>query len=90
MREELIAGQADWILREIAKVPGPEGRAALEATIAQYPRFARLALQHRGATPSRRLKALRRKLSAALPSRRGLVDILPAPLNRQAAQGHRS
>jgi hypothetical protein len=90
MREELIAGQADWILREIAKVPGPEGRAALEATIAQYPRFARLALQHRGATPSRRLKALQRKLSAALPSRRGLVDILPAPLNRQAAQGHRS
>jgi hypothetical protein len=85
LREELIAGQADWILREIAKVPGPEGRAALEATIAQYPRFAMLALQHRWATPTRRLKALRRKLAAAMPSRRGLVDVLPARFNPQTA-----
>lgn len=29
-REELIAVMADWILRQIANVPGPEGRAALQ------------------------------------------------------------
>lgn len=32
-REELIAVMADWILRQIANVPGPEGRAALQETI---------------------------------------------------------
>jgi hypothetical protein len=83
LREELIAGQADWILRQIAKVPGPEGRAALQATIAEHPRFAMLALQHRWAPPGRRLQALRRKLAAAMPSRRGLVDVWPARFNRQ-------
>jgi hypothetical protein len=77
LREELIAGQADWILRQIAKVPGPEGRATLQDTIARYPRFAVLALQHGWAPPTRRLQALRRKLNAAMPSRRGLVDVWP-------------
>lgn len=83
LREELIAGQADWVLRQIANVPGSEGRAALQAVIAQYPRFAMLALQHRWATPARRAKAVRRKLAAAMPSRRGLVDVLPARFGRQ-------
>ena len=77
LREELIAGQADWILRQIAKVPGPEGRATLRDTIARYPRIAMLALQHGWAPPTRRLQALRRKLNAAMPSRRGLVDVWP-------------
>lgn len=81
-REELIAVMADWILRQIANVPGPEGRAALQETIARHPRIAMLALQHRGATPARRLKTQCRKLAAATPSRRGLVDVWPSRLRR--------
>lgn len=77
VREELVAVMADWILHQIAKVPGPEGRAALEKTIAQYPRFAMLALQHRWATPRRRLGTLSRRLAAVAPSRKGLVDVYP-------------
>ena len=49
VREEIVGEQADWILRNIANVPGPEGRAALLGCIAQYPRGAMLALQHRWA-----------------------------------------
>ncbi len=49
VREELIGGMADWVFSEIANVPGPEGRAALLASIAQHPRCAMLALQHRWA-----------------------------------------
>jgi Glycosyl transferase family 2 len=64
VREEIIAGMADWILRQIAKVPGPQGRAALLNSIAQHPRFAMVALQHRWApTAGGRLKALWRKLT---------------------------
>ncbi len=48
-REELIGGMADWVFSEIANVPGPEGRAALLDSIAQHPRCAMLALQHRWA-----------------------------------------
>lgn len=81
-REELIAVMADWILRQIANVPGPEGRAALQETIARHPRIAMLALQHRGATPARRLKTQWRKPAAATPSRRGLVDVWPSRLRR--------
>lgn len=77
VREELVSVMADWILHQIAKVPGPEGRAALQNTIAQHPRFAMLALQHRWATPRRRLKTWRRRLAAVAPSRRGLVDVYP-------------
>lgn len=77
VREELVGVMADWVLRQIASVPGPEGRAALQDTIAQHPRIAILALQHRWATPTRRLKTAWRKLAAATPSRRGLVDVCP-------------
>jgi hypothetical protein len=83
LREEIVAGMADWILCQIAKVPGPEGRAALLDTIAQHPRSAMLALQHRWATPTRRLKTMRRMRAAAVRSRRGLVDISPARLKLQ-------
>jgi hypothetical protein len=83
LREEIVARMADWILREMAKVPGSEGRAALLDTIARHPRSAMLALQHRWATPARRLNTLRRTLAAAAPSRRGLVDISPARLKRR-------
>ena len=48
-REDFIGGMADLIFSEIANVPGPEGRAALLDAIAQHPRCAMLALQHRWA-----------------------------------------
>ncbi|UXA04217.1 glycosyltransferase [Mycobacterium sp. SMC-2] len=78
LRQELIAVMADWILHQIAKVPGSEGGGAFQNTIARHPRIAMLALQHRWATPTRRLTTLRRRLAAVAPSRRGLVDIWPA------------
>ena len=46
------------------------GEAALQNTIAAHPRFAMLALQHRWATPARRLKIQWRKLAAAAPTRK--------------------
>jgi glycosyl transferase family 2 len=49
VREEVIGGMADWVFSEIANVPGPEGHAALLDSIAQHPRCAMLALQHRWA-----------------------------------------
>ncbi|OSC29662.1 sugar transferase [Mycobacterium vulneris] len=82
-REELIALMADWILHQIAKVPSPEGRAALQSTIEQHPRFAMLALQHRWARPNRRLRTLKRRLAAIAPRRRGLVDVWPSRRKRQ-------
>ncbi|OMC26111.1 glycosyltransferase [Mycobacterium colombiense] len=66
-REEIVAGRVDWILREIARVSGPEARAALLEAIAQHPRSAMLALQHRWRSPPQRLRALRRRV---LPLRR--------------------
>jgi hypothetical protein len=57
LREELIGGMADWVFSEIANVPGPEGRAALLDSIAQHPRCAMLALQHRWANDPDRLLA---------------------------------
>lgn len=83
VRQELVAVMADWILHQIAKVPGPEGRAALENTIAQHPRFAMLALQHHWATPTHRLSTLRHRLVAVAPSRRGLVDVWPSGPKRR-------
>jgi hypothetical protein len=80
--EEIVGKHADRILRQIAKVPGPEGRAALLDTIAQHPRLAMLALQHRWATPAERLKTLWRKLAAATSSRRALVAVRSARLKR--------
>lgn len=90
LREEIVARMADWVLREMAKVPGPEGRAVLLDTIARHPRSAMLALQHRWATPARRLKTMRRTLAAAAPSRRGLVDISPARLRRRTEKARSS
>lgn len=75
VREELVAAMGDWILRQMAKVPGPEGRAAIEKTVAQYPRIARLALQYRWAPRARRLTALRRRLAVVAPSRKGIMGV---------------
>lgn len=78
VRQELIAAMADWILHQIARVPGPEGSAALQNTIAAHPRFAMLALRHRWASPTRKLKTLWRRHAVAVPNRRALVDVWPS------------
>jgi hypothetical protein len=82
VREAIIGVQADRVLRQIAKVPGPEGRAALLDAIAQHPRFAMIALQHRWATPTQRLKTLVRQRAADTSSWRVLVDTCSARLKR--------
>lgn len=73
-----------WPTGSFARSPTFQARrgAALQETIARHPRIAMLALQHRGATPARRLKTQWRKLAAATPSRRGLVDVWPSRLRR--------
>jgi hypothetical protein len=83
LREEIVAWMATLLLRQIAKFPGPEGRAVLQDTIAQHPRFAMLALQHHWATPTRWPKILWGALTAVTPNRRALVDVCPARLKRQ-------
>lgn len=77
-REDLIAAMADWILRQIANVPGPEGRAALQDTIAQHPRMETLAQRYRQAGRAQRLKAISRRLALVVPRPRGLVDFWPS------------
>lgn len=82
-REELVAVVAGLVLRQIAKVPGPAGRAALQNTIAQHPRLAMLALQRHWSSPTRRLKTMWRGLAVSTPNRRALVDVYPRVLKRQ-------
>ena len=74
-REQIVAGMVDWILREMAKVPGPEGRAALLDTIARHPRSAMLALEHRWATHTWLLKTLRRTRVA--PPEKAMSPVQP-------------
>lgn len=85
-REELIAAMADWILRQIGNVPGPQGRTALDDTIAKYPRMAELALKHRWASRSRRRKASWRRLALVAPNPKGLVDVWPFSLQRRQTE----
>jgi Glycosyl transferase family 2 len=87
VREEIVGGMADWVLGEIAKVPGPEGRAALLDAITHHPRFAMLALQHRWAqTPWRRIKT---RLSAEISGLRAHVDVYSDRLKRQTGRARR-
>ncbi len=88
-REEIVGQQAHWILLQIAKFPGPEGRAALLDTIAHHPRIAMLALQHRWATPRRRLRTLWRHVAAETPSRRALVELSSTRLERLTGRARR-
>ncbi|WP_267304720.1 glycosyltransferase [Mycobacterium barrassiae] len=81
-REELIAAMADWILRQIANVPGPDGQAALQDTIAQHPRMETLAQRYRQAGRAQRLKAISRRLALVAPRPRGLADFWPSRLRR--------
>lgn len=76
-REKLIAAMADWILHQIANVPGREGREALAEAIAAHPRMAELAMKHHWAPRSQRLKESWRRLTILAPSRGGLVDVWP-------------
>lgn len=46
-REKIIGKVSDVVLGEIAKVPGPKGRAVLLESIADHPRITMLSLQHR-------------------------------------------
>ncbi|BBX74730.1 hypothetical protein MSHI_26360 [Mycobacterium shinjukuense] len=65
-REQIVGEVSDWVLGEIAKVPGPAGRAALLNSIADHPRMTMMSLQHRWTrTPWRRFK---RRLSADISS----------------------
>lgn len=77
-REELVAVMADWILHQIEKVPGPEGRVALQDAIAAHPRFAILAMRYRWETRAQRLKTFARRLTIVAPSRKGLADVWPS------------
>ncbi len=71
VREDVLGEQVDYILCQIAKVPGPQGRAALLNVITEHPRFATAALRHRCAqTPWRRARS---KLSARMTDLRGHV-----------------
>jgi hypothetical protein len=68
VREEMVAKMAGWILGEIAQVPGPEGRALLQDTIARHPRFAMLALLDHWAPTPFVLKILGLHLTFTTPS----------------------
>ena len=74
VRQDIVGEQADETLRQIAKVPGPEGRAALLETVAQHPRVATLALQKRYATPWQHVKGMWGKFAADSLSRRAFMD----------------
>ncbi len=86
-RQELVAVMADWILHQIDKVPGKEGRAALQDAIAAHPRFASLAMQYRWESRGQRLKTLGRRLAVVAPSRKGLVDIWPPRIKLRRTEG---
>jgi glycosyltransferase involved in cell wall biosynthesis len=84
-REGIVAWMADFVLGKIAKDSGPEGRAVFEHTVAQHPRIAMVALQHRW-TPMQRITTLWRALGAVAPSRKGLADVWPSRLDLQTGR----
>lgn len=86
VREEILGEQVDRILCEIAKVPGPEGRALLLNTIAAHPKFAMVALRHRCAQPGwRRLK---NKLSTEMSAWRARVYVNAAQIKSQVGRAN--
>lgn len=90
VRERIVGEQADEVFRQIAKVPGTEGRAALLEAVTQHPRFAMLALQKRYATPLQRLRAMWRKFAADSLSWRALLDACSAWRERLRTARRRS
>lgn len=89
MREQIVAEQVDFMLRQVAKVPGLEGRAALLETVTQHPRIAMLALQTRYSTPWQRLKAKWYTHGADSLSRRALVDSCSQLIERLRREARR-
>jgi hypothetical protein len=87
VHEEILGEQVDHILCQIAKVPGPAGRAVLLDTIAQHPRFAMVALRHRCARPLRlRLKST---FSTEISDWRARVYVNSAHVKRQIGRAKR-
>lgn len=87
VREEILGEQVDRILSEIARVPGPEGRAVLLDLITQHPRCAMVALRHRCAQPPwRRLKD---RLSTEVSDWRARLYVNSAQFVRQLTRGNR-
>ncbi|MEY8016703.1 glycosyltransferase [Mycobacterium servetii] len=74
MREHIVAEQVDFMLRQVAKVPGREGRAALLEIGRKYPRIAMLALETRYSTPWQRMKAKWHTHGTESLSRRALAN----------------
>ena len=81
-RRDIVGEQADETLRQIAKVPGPEGQAALLAAVTKHPRVAMLALQKRHAPPGQHLKTMWSKFAADSLSWRAFTDACSAGLER--------
>lgn len=80
-REAIVGEVSAWVLREIGKTPGRQGRALLLKSIADHPRMTMLSLQHRWAqTPWRRFK---RRLSTELSS----LAALAYATRRRALEG---
>jgi hypothetical protein len=79
-RQDIVGEQADETLRQIAKVPGPEGRAALLETVVKHPRVATLALQKRYATRGQQLKTMWSKFAADSLSWRAFTEACSAKL----------
>jgi hypothetical protein len=81
VREEIVGEHAERVLRQIAKVPGPEGRAVLLDTITQHPNFTMLALQHQWA------QALRPPLAGRFANKisgwRARLDVHTARVRRR-------
>lgn len=80
-REAIVGEVSAWVLREIGKTPGRQGRALLLKSIADHPRMTMLSLQHRWAqTLWRRFK---RRLSTELSS----LAALAYATRRRALEG---
>ncbi|OBI15429.1 hypothetical protein A5712_28300 [Mycobacterium sp. E2327] len=80
-REEAIGQSADWVFGQMAKVPGPEGRAALLDLVTRRPRLAMLALQYQWTqTPQRRLKT---RLSSELSGWKAHLDVYSGRARRR-------
>ncbi|WP_421840169.1 glycosyltransferase family 2 protein [Mycobacterium sp.] len=81
VREQIFGEHTGEILRQIGRVPGPQGRAALLDVMTQHPRLAMVALRYQWAqTPWRRLK---NKISAETSDWRGNVDVHSLRFRRQ-------
>ncbi|OBJ59294.1 glycosyltransferase [Mycobacterium asiaticum] len=83
-RERIVGKVSDIVFAELARLPGPSGHAVLHQSIADHPRLAALAWQHRWTgTPLRRLE---RKMSKA----QAATQVYSAAVVHQFRKGRRS